>query len=242
MNNSISTANKTTVKIKKLCTVAAFCALAYACTFVLHISVSFLTFDVKDAVIAVGGMFFGPLSALVMSLTVSLVELVTISDTGLYGFIMNFIGSAAFSVTASLIYKYRRRLAGAYMGLACAVVAVTVLMMAANLIVTPKFTGMSVEAVAAMIPSLLLPFNLIKSLLNSALVILIYKPVSRALKAAKMAPPSPSHTAEQGYSGSERPRNTGKRYTVMSIAIAVLIIVVSILLLMCLKAEFKLFG
>ena len=41
--------------------VAVFCALAYACQFVFRIHVSFLTFDAKDAVMAIGAMIFGPL-------------------------------------------------------------------------------------------------------------------------------------------------------------------------------------
>ena len=39
--------------------------------------------------------------------------------------------------------------------------------------------------VVALIPSLLLPFNLIKGVLNAAMVLLLYKPLSRTLKKSR---------------------------------------------------------
>ena len=48
---------------------------------------------------------------------------------------------------------------------------------------TPLYVeGMTVAGVAKMIPTLLLPFNLTKALLNAAIVLTIYKPVSRVMK------------------------------------------------------------
>ena len=45
-------------------------------------------------------------------------------------------------------------------------------------------TGGSVAAVAELIPSVLLPFNLAKGLLNAAITLLIYKPIKIAMKRA----------------------------------------------------------
>ncbi|MBQ4606410.1 MAG: hypothetical protein IJB15_06870, partial [Clostridia bacterium] len=44
--------------------------------------------------------------------------------------------------------------------------------------------GTTSADVAAMIPTLLFPFNLTKAIFNSAVVFLLYKPVSHALKAS----------------------------------------------------------
>ena len=177
-------------KLKKICGAALFSALAYLCVFVFRIKVSFLTFDAKDAVLAIGGMAFGPVSALVSSLLASLLEMVTVSDTGPYGLIMNFASSATFAFLASLIYKYRRRYTGAVLGLLAAVCGMTAVMMGMNLLVTPHYMGVSVSDVAAYIPTLLLPFNLTKAILNAGLSLLLYKPISTALRAAKMTPPA----------------------------------------------------
>ena len=48
------------------------------------------------------------------------------------------------------------------------------------------------SVVASMIPTLFLPFNLTKASLNASLVLILYKPVSTALKAARVLPRSSS--------------------------------------------------
>ena len=164
--------------LQKTILTALFAALAFGVSLVLHFPVQFLTLDFKDAVIAVGAMFLGPLSALMMSAIAALLEFLTISSTGVYGLIMNFVASAAFSFAAAIVYKYRKTFSGAIIALCSGVASMTVMMMLANLIVTPAYTGMPVASVAKMIPTLLLPFNLIKSSLNAALVALLYKPLT----------------------------------------------------------------
>ena len=167
--------------------VAVFCALAYACQFVFRIHVSFLTFDAKDAVMAIGAMIFGPVWGVVMAFLVAFLEFLTLSGTGVYGFIMNFASSAAFTALCAGVYKHKRTMVGAVLGLCTAVLGTTAWMMLLNLIVTPYYmTGGSVKAVAELIPTLLLPFNLTKSLMNAGLVLVLYKPVSLALKKAKI--------------------------------------------------------
>ena len=214
----MNTTKKRSEHLKKLVCIALFCALAYIVSFCFPIKVSFLTFDAKDSIIAVGGMFFGPVAALVMSVVVPLLEFLSVSDTGIYGLIMNFLSSAAFSVTASLVYKYRRRISGAVIGLLAAVVTTTGVMMIANLFITPFYMSVPREDVALMIPTLLLPFNLIKTVLNSALVLLLYKPITKALRATKLVPAS---------------KETGRHstaVTVVTVICAAILLVVSVIL------------
>ncbi|MBQ7319204.1 MAG: ECF transporter S component [Clostridia bacterium] len=176
---------------KRMVAIAMFAALAYACVFVLHIKVAFLTFDAKDAIITVAGLFFGPGAAAALSLLVATLELITISDTGLYGFLMNFASSATFSVLASLVYKYRKTMNGALAGLGCSVLGTTAVMLGLNLVVTPLFLGGTAADVAAMIPTLLLPFNLIKAVLNASLVLVLYKPIATALHSTRLTDGAP---------------------------------------------------
>ena len=174
-------------KLLRMVVVAVFCALAYACQFVFRIHVSFLTFDAKDAIMAIGAMIFGPVWGVVMAFLVAFLEFLTLSGTGVYGFIMNFASSAAFTAICAGVYKHKRTMLGAVLGLLSAVLGTTALMMLLNLIVTPYYmTGGSVKAVAELIPTLLLPFNLTKSLMNAGLVLVLYKPVSLALKKARI--------------------------------------------------------
>ena len=181
------TTSKRRENLLRMVVVAVFCALAYACQFVFRIHVSFLTFDAKDAVMAIGAMIFGPVWGVVMAFLVAFLEFLTLSGTGVYGFIMNFASSAAFTALCAGVYKHKRTMVGAVLGLCTAVLGTTAWMMLLNLIVTPYYmTGGSVKAVAELIPTLLLPFNLTKSLMNAGLVLVLYKPVSLALKKAKI--------------------------------------------------------
>ncbi|MBE6708050.1 MAG: ECF transporter S component [Ruminococcaceae bacterium] len=183
MNNKYKSISSTD-HIRKLCAVSIFCALAYICVFLIRFKVSFLTFDLKDAIMAIGSMYFGPIYAVVMPVAVSLLEFLTISDTGPYGLIMNFLSSAAFCVVASSIYKFRKTISGAVISLITAVVAMTGVMLAANLFITPYYMHVTIETVRGLIPGLLLPFNLIKGIVNASVVMLLYKPFSTALKAS----------------------------------------------------------
>lgn len=183
-------------KLLRMAVVAVFCAMAYACQFVFRIHVSFLTFDAKDAVMAIGAMIFGPIWGVVMALIVSLLEFVSISGTGVYGLIMNFASSASFCAICAGVYRRNRTMTRAIVALAAAVLGTTAIMMVMNLVVTPYYmTGGSVEAVVKILPTLLLPFNLTKTLMNAALVLVLYKPVSVSLKKARILKGGPDSFA-----------------------------------------------
>ena len=171
-------------KILNMTMVALFCALSYICVFTFRIHVGFLTFDIKDTIMAIGSMIFGPIAALVMILVTTLLELVTVSGTGFYGWLMNFISSAAFVMPIAIAYRLRKNVYSAILGLLGSIVLMTAAMMAANILITPLYMGVTRDVVVSMIPKTLLPFNLTKAVLNAGLVLLLYKPISQALHAA----------------------------------------------------------
>ena len=173
------------VDYKKIASVAMLSAFAFLARLVFKIPVSFLTFDIKDTVIALGGLVFGPASGVVIALLVSLIEMI-ISETGPIGFVMNFVSSATFAGVAALIYKYKRTFNGAIIGLFSSVVATTAVMLLMNVVLTPIYQGVPRSVVISMLPTLFLPFNFAKTLLNAAIILLIYKPVVMALRKAKI--------------------------------------------------------
>lgn len=177
--------NKKTTNYKKIASIAMLSAFAFLARLVFKIPVSFLTFDIKDTVIALGGLVFGPVSGVVIALLVSLIEMI-ISETGPIGFVMNFVSSACFAGIAALIYKYKRTFNGAIIGLFSSVGATTAVMLLMNVLLTPIYQGVPRSVVVDMLPTLFLPFNFAKTLLNAAIVMLIYKPVVIALRKAKI--------------------------------------------------------
>lgn len=172
-------------KTKKITTTALLCALSYIATFVGRLPIStvaFLKYDPKDVIVVMGGFIFGPLTAVIISVVVSVIEMVTISETNIIGCIMNIVSTVSFAVTASVIYERSRSIKGAVFGLIAAIFAVTVTMVVWNYALTPFFYGMPRGEVAKMLLPVFVPFNLIKSSLNTALVLLLYKPFVKILR------------------------------------------------------------
>lgn len=185
---------KRTARTKKLILIAMLCALAYVVMLVGRIPVvMFLSYDPKDVILALGGFLFGPLTAAVMSTVVSLVEMVTVSDTGIIGCVMNILSSCCFACTAALIYKKKHTIGGAIAGLAAGAVAMIAVMLLWNYLITPLYLGYPREAVAEMLIPVFLPFNALKGGLNAAITFLLYKPVVGALRKGKLIdPPAPN--------------------------------------------------
>lgn len=169
---------------------AIFVAFAVVATLLTKwLQVAHLTFDAKDAVITVAAYVYGPVSAISMSIVTSLIESLTFGgDTGWYGFLMNVASTIAFSVPAAYIYRKRRDINGALIGLLCATGLATAVMLVLNIFVAPLYFGMQLfnPYIMNMIPTLILPFNLAKAIMNSALTMYLYKPVTMALKSAKL--------------------------------------------------------
>ena len=83
--------NQTT---KRLTACAMLAAAAYVVMAIGRIPVVlFLSYDPKDIIIAIGGFLYGPLSAMGISVVVSLLEMVTVSGTGFIGCIMNILST-----------------------------------------------------------------------------------------------------------------------------------------------------
>jgi len=190
-------------KTRLLTILAMLTAMAYVIGMFIRIrfmpGAPFLTYDPKDIIIVLGGLMFGPLPALIMSVTLAFIEMITHSETGPIGMLMNVIASATFACPAAYIYQRSRTLGGAVLGIIAGVLIATGTMLLWNYLMVPIFnTAVTREMVAGMIVPVFLPFNLIKASLNGAMVLLIYKPVTSALKAAKLYQPVHSNSGVAG--------------------------------------------
>lgn len=181
---------------RKLVCLAMLCAVAYMVMFLSKTIfgpmkvAGILSFDLKDAVIAIGGFIFGPLSALIVSVVVSLLEMVSVSETGPVGLLMNVLSTISFVCPAAWLYHRRRSISGAVIGLIAGGVCMAVVMLLWNYLITPLYQGVAREVVAAMLLPVFLPFNLIKAVMNAALTMILYKPIVNALRKARLAPES----------------------------------------------------
>ena len=174
---------------KKIVLLAMLAAAAFMLVATIRIPVVlFLSYEPKDVVITIGGFLLGPAAAFLISLVVSLVEMVTISTTGPIGCLMNLLSSSCFACTAAYIYKKKRSIAGAILGLSIGSLAMVVVMLLWNWLITPLYMGIPRSAVVPMLIPAFLPFNALKAGLNSALTLLIYKPLVSALRKTGLIP------------------------------------------------------
>ena len=155
--------------------------------------VLFLSYEPKDVIITVGGFLMGPMASFVISLVVSLLEMVTFSQTGPVGALMNLLSTCSFACTAAFVYKKRRTLNGAVLGLACGTVVMVTVMLLWNWLITPLYMGVTRDAVAGMLIPVFLPFNLLKAGFNSAFVLVLYKPLVTALRKTGLISTKPAN-------------------------------------------------
>lgn len=187
---------RTRVDVRTMTSLAMLAAIAYVVMILskmLPQVLGFLQMDLKDTVICIGGFVFGPLAAAIISIVVAVVEMFTYSDTGIIGCIMNVLATVSFCCTASFVYKKIHTKKGAILGLALGVVALVAVMLLWNYLITPLYMpGFTRADIAAMLPTIFLPFNLAKGGLNMAVILLLYKPVVTALRRARLVPESQS--------------------------------------------------
>ena len=125
---------------------------------------------------------FGPLSGIIMTIVVSLIQGLTVSaGSGAYGIIMHIIATSVYVLVAGLIYKKYHTLKGAVCSLAIGTAAMALVMIPANLFITPLFLGVAREQVVALL-GWIIGFNVIKAGINGILCFVIYKPLRRILK------------------------------------------------------------
>lgn len=180
---------KKSFSVKEMVLIAMLAAIAYVIMTLVRIPVVlFLKYEPKDVIITIGGFLLGPMAAFITSFVVSLVEMVTVSDTGPIGALMNLLSTCSFACTASLIYKKRHTLSGAIGGLLVGAVVMVGAMILWNWLITPLYMGVERSVVEGMLLTAFLPFNLLKAGLNTALVLVLYKPLVTALRKANLAP------------------------------------------------------
>ena len=194
---------KEKMSTRYMAAVAMFSAVSFVAVLVSKVIpnvAGFLSYEPKDAVIVIAGLLYGPLTSVLISLIVSFIEMITISSTGPYGFLMNVVSTCAFAVPAAWYYQKHRTQKDAVIGLVIGVLTMAAAMLLWNYIITPFYMGVPRATVAGMLMTVFLPFNLVKGGINAGLTLLLYKPVVNALRAAGLAQPSSSGKAKGNFS------------------------------------------
>ena len=172
-------------RVKRLVLLAMFTAIAAVLITLVHFplfpAAAFLQYDPADVPILIAAFAFGPVAGLIVTVLASFIQAFFLGGDGVYGFLMHVIATGILVAVASTIYRRFHTRAGAAVGLVLGTIAMGVGMMIANHFITPFYMGAPVEMVDAMLVTVILPFNLLKAGINSAITFLVYKTVSRTL-------------------------------------------------------------
>ena len=175
------------MRIKDMALLSMLSALAFVSVLLVKFpimpSAPFLRFDFKDAIIMAGGILYGPAAAFGVAFTVSMLQMMLVGESGITGFVMNLLSTSAFVCTVSAVYKLHRTRTGLIAGLAVGCLLMTASMLLWNYIITPYFMGVPREVVASMLLTVFLPFNLLKGIINMAIVLLYIKPLFAVISA-----------------------------------------------------------
>jgi riboflavin transporter FmnP len=117
----------------------------------------------------------GPkIGVLMCFITAILFALIT-GQGGPYGALMNFLATGTLIFVSSQIYLLNHTKRGAILGMILGTLAMTLIMIPANLIITPFYLGVEREIVIKMLIPAIIPFNLLKGIISGVLTFILYK-------------------------------------------------------------------
>lgn len=173
------TGRERTVRLAKMgMLVAISIVLVYFIHFPIFPAVAFLEYDPADIPILIGTFAFGPLAGILLTVVTSVVQGVTVSAaSGAYGVIMHIIATGVLVTVAGTIYRFHKTRKFAIIALICGTAAMAVVMMGANMVITPIFMGVPRSMVWDLMP-FIIGFNVIKAGINAVVTFFLYKRIS----------------------------------------------------------------
>ena len=171
---------------KQMVIMALMCAIGALLSFVefpLLPGVTWLKFDASNMPAMVVGFGFGPGAGVAVGIVIASIHGLLMAD--FTGALMNILCVTCFVLPAALMYHKKRTYPVAIAGLVLSIIAATLAAIVGNLILTPMWLGVPLDAVIAMIIPILIPFNLLKGLINAVLTLIIYKSISNLITPKK---------------------------------------------------------
>mgnify|MGYP004459523139 FL=1 len=171
---------------RQLVTMALMCAISALFAFIqipILPAAPFLTYDPSLMPAMVCGFAFGPSAGFIVGSIAAVIHGLILGEW--VGSLMNICATLFYVVPAALIYKKMHTLKGAITGLLVGVVLATVGSVITNLTIGVVFWYGSVDVIAPLLLPAVVPFNLIKTVLNSLLTLIVYKAISNLITPKK---------------------------------------------------------
>jgi riboflavin transporter len=177
-------------KINKLVKMSMLFALSIVLMMLIRFpiipSAPFLEYEPADIPIIVGTFLYGPLSGLLLTIAVSFIQATCISTTGWVGFIMHVLSTGGLVLVSGFIYKKKPCFLSSIVALILGCTCMILIMIPSNLFFTVKCFGVPYDVVKTLIPTAIIPFNMVKSAINSIGSLIIYNALGHAFSDVKL--------------------------------------------------------
>ena len=174
--------------------IAVFTALSYV-LYLFDFSlmpgtpVSFLKLDFSNVFVMIGGFALGPVAGVIIGVLKELIHALTVGNTAFIGELANILFILPYMLIPAIIYKKHKGIKTVIISLLLGCAAQCIVSMPVNYLLNfPAFylafggTWEGGQELFLQVWYWALLFNLIKTLIISATVLLVYKPMSRIIK------------------------------------------------------------
>ncbi len=163
----------------KITGISILIALSITAGYLIHFPIlpqaPFLLYDPGSVFLLIGSFKMGSRTGLLMCLITAVLFALITGQGGPYGALMNFLATGTFIFVSSKSYSFYHTKKGAILGLILGTIAMTLIMIPANLIITPIYLGVPREVVVNMLVPAIIPFNLLKGIISGILTLMLYK-------------------------------------------------------------------
>lgn len=175
----------TSGSVRRLVLISLLAATSFMLMYVLQIplvpAAPYLKWDPSDLPNVLGGFMLGPAAAIVIALLKSLLFLIFKGSEGPIGAAMAFFSGAALAAGAAWIYRRWPSRWGVALGLLIGTLLLGVTMAAVNYYWALGAWGIPQSARLATVKTIILPFNLWRGILSSAIIYPLYSALRRPL-------------------------------------------------------------
>lgn len=185
-SKSVQFQNTNAWDTRQLVTMALMAAIGALLAFVqipLIPGVTFLTYDPSFVPAMICGFAFGPGAGVAVGCIGVVIYGLIMGDW--VGALMNVIMAVCYILPAALIYRKFHTFKGAIAGFAVSCATMLIGAIIANLTVGVWFWYGSADVIMPLLLPAVVPFNLAKAILNSVLIMVIYKAVSNLITPKK---------------------------------------------------------
>ncbi|MBE6757226.1 MAG: ECF transporter S component [Ruminococcaceae bacterium] len=162
----------------RLCQASCLAAVALVLVYFIHFplipAAPFLEYDMADVPVLLVTVLFGPLWGGAVLTAVSLVQAFMLGGNGWVGAVMHIVSSGVLVLIVGMFSRRSVRPARLAVGLLLGTLAMATVMVPMNLTLTVYFLGTPRAAVIQMLLPAIVPFNLLKAGINSALTAAVY--------------------------------------------------------------------